>query len=75
MQFMSTNFCMWCFKYETVGQVWLGFIMAKTDEILPVKLLSRRVLLSVAMPSNFTTSQLCTTLVSVRAINLYKSGY
>jgi len=44
---MSKNFCMWCFKYETTGQVWLGFIMAKTDEILPVKLLSRRVLLSV----------------------------
>lgn len=29
MQFMTTNFCMWCFKYETAGQVWLGFIMAK----------------------------------------------
>ena len=36
---MYTNFCMWCFKYETTGQVWLGAITAKTDEVLSVKFL------------------------------------
>ncbi len=33
MQFMSTNFCMWRFKYETAGQVWLGSITDIVSQI------------------------------------------
>lgn len=41
------------------------FFAAKADEVLTLQLLTRAALLSVAMPYNFTMSQLCTTSIEI----------
>jgi hypothetical protein len=52
-----------------------GFFAAKADEVLTLQLLTRTALLSVAMPSNFTMSQLCTNLTGIKAISPCKSKH